>query len=66
MRLALRPYTPPQVVHPEEVALMCLSAALVMPPGADAGWAVGFDSQMAQAELADFLLDRLLVSASQL
>ncbi len=40
---------------------MCLSAALVVPPGADAGWGVGFDSQAAQARLADFLLDELLV-----
>lgn len=52
---------PPQIVQPEEVALMCLSAALVVPPGAEAGWGVGFDSQAAQAALADFLLDRLLV-----
>jgi hypothetical protein len=50
-----------QVVHPEEVALMCLSAALVVPPGGDAGWGEGFDSQAAQARLADFLLDELLV-----
>jgi hypothetical protein len=49
------------VVHPEEVALMCLSAALVVPPGGDGGWGAGFDSQAAQAALADFLLDELLV-----
>ena len=53
-----------QSVHPEEVALMCLSAALVVPPGADAGWGLGFDSQAAQAQLAGLLLDELLDDTS--
>lgn len=60
---ARRPAPPrPQLLHPEEVALVCLAAALVVPPRADAGWGAGFDSQAAQAALAGFLLDELLVT----